>query len=358
MIAQDLPPIPDVAADLVAAHRRSRSVTRARLVAMDDGPARVLRWCLINRLIESMANVFQDDRQLVLPPRRRHLRPAMDARVAGSAVAFRHIDSRLEMRRLGHVADVVGHETPFVLHAFAEGHSPGADETNPGLVRATSSAFDAVETTYRPPDGERCSDLLAGCVETVNASDHDAAVRAAWMAAAFLAIHPFVDGNGRTARMLFQLVASTDDDLRLDWGSLEQWSIARRPYIDALKATQAPSLPTYDPELIDTQPFVEFALRASAVGADLIRRRIDWIEWAWERGVPWPSTTHALLELATVMSASATIDELSALVADPDCTTGINELVAAGRLRWDDRGLLRPATDHPLLIDERAVSTS
>ncbi|MEM9042290.1 MAG: Fic family protein [Actinomycetota bacterium] len=351
MSVSGLPALPDVSADLVEAHRRARSTTRGRLVAMEPAPARVLQWFLINRLVESMANVFQDDRQLLVPPRRRHLSPSISARVAGSAVAFRHIDARLEMRRLGHLDDVVGSETPFVLHAFAESHEPDAEETNPGLVRATTSGFDAVESSYRPPDADRCDELLAECVETVNASDHDAAVRAAWMVAAFLAIHPFVDGNGRVARMLFQLVSSCDDDLRLDWGSLEQWSIARRPYIDALKATQAPSMPAYDPVHVDTRPFVEFALRASAVGADLVRRRADWIEEAWERGAPWSTESHGVAEMATVVAASASIAEISDLVPDPDCTTIVGELVAAGRLRWDGRGLLRPAIDHVLLSD-------
>ncbi len=124
------------------------------------------------------------------------------------------------MLRRGHLDVVVGPETPYVLNAFAESHDPNSKETNPGLIRLTTSGFDVTQSSFRPPDGARCSELLEACVRVVNVAPAPSVVRAAWLCASFLAIHPFVDGNGRTARLLFQLVASSDEHERLDWAAV------------------------------------------------------------------------------------------------------------------------------------------
>ena len=351
MADTSIPSIPDVGPGLLDEHRRRRTEATRRLADLADGPADLFRFHGRRRLVESLANLFLDDRVMLLPPRRRHLHLTLDRRVGGCTAAFRHIDGRLEMFRRGHLLAVVGPETPHVLNAFAESHDPNEHETNPGLVRLTTSGFDVTQSTFRPPDGSRCQELLEACVRVVNVAPAPAIVRAAWLCASFLAIHPFVDGNGRTARLLFQLVASSDEHERFDWGAVEFWAIDRTAYIDALKASQAPSLPEYDGERIDVAPFVDFGVRSSIAGAAMSVRRADWFERAWEALVDVPADVRTA-EIAVVSSASASLAELGELRELTDqrrCTEVVASLVDAGRLVWDRRGLLRPSADNPLL---------
>ncbi len=346
-----IPSIPDIDASLLDEHRIARIEATRCLDELADGPASLFRFHGRRRLIEALANLFLDDRVMLLPPRRRHLHLTLDRRVGGCSAAFRHIDGRLEMLRRGHLDVVVGPETPYVLNAFAESHDPNLQETNPGLIRLTTSGFDVTQSSFRPPDGARCGELLDACVRVANVAPAAAVVRAAWLCASFLAIHPFVDGNGRTARLLFQLVASSDEHERLDWAAVEFWAIERNAYIEALKASQASSLPEYDGERIDVTPFVEFAIRSAIAGAAMTTRRADWFERAWEAldGVAPEART---AEIAVVSGGSTSLAELSELaeLADPrPCTSVAEALVAAGRLMWDRRGLLRPTAHNPLL---------
>lgn len=351
MAESSLPPLPTVAPELLEVHHVARVQGAEALAAADPAASELFRFNGRRRLVESLANLFLDDRQMLLPPRRRHLHQSLADRVGGCRSAFRHIDGRLEMIRRGHIDRVLGPETPFVLNAFAESHDPNAHETNPGLIRLTESGFDEGQNTFKPPDGALCRQLLDGCIDVANNAPLPAVVRAGWLTAAFLAVHPFVDGNGRTARLLFQLVSSSDPKERLDWGTVEQWAVDRNGYVAALVTSQAPSLPTYVGERVDTTPFVEYAIQTSIAGAQLNARRLRWYERAWGSLDGLPAELRAA-EVAVVSAGSASLDELSdlAALADPStCTNAATELVAAGRLVWDRRSLLRPTANNPLL---------
>jgi hypothetical protein len=266
----------------------------------------------------------------------------------------RHLDARIEMVRRGHLADLVAPETPFVLNALAESHDPDRSETNPGLPRLTDSRFDPTQTDFEPPPGAQCEALTHAAVDVANLDRVPLIVRAGWLCATLLAIHPFVDGNGRTSRLLFQLLASADGELGFDWGAIEQWAMLRVPYVDALKASQAPSAPNYDGRLIDTTPFIEYGIRTSIEGALIVRQRAEWFDTSWGR-IGAPSTTDAQLaatiELAVASAWSASLDELDELLDGPASTPAVNHLVRRGRLVWDARGLLRLADDHPLISE-------
>lgn len=351
MSETSIPAIPPIAPELLEEHHRERWAATRRLAELADGPSELFRFHGRRRLVEALANLFLDDRTMLLPPRRRHLHATLDRRVGGCSTALRHLDGRLEMVRRGHLDVVVGSETPYVLNAFAESHDPNEKETNPGLIRLTTSGFDVTQSSFRPPDGAHCTALLDACVRVANVAPVPAIVRAGWLASSFLAIHPFVDGNGRTARLLFQLVASSDAHARFDWSAVEYWAVERNSYIEALKASQAPSLPDYDGERVDVAPFVDFAIRSSIAGAQLTKRRATWFEQAWDELADAPDEARTA-EIAVVAAASASLaelGELSALENQRRCTEVAAGLVAAGRLVWDRRGLLRPAAHNPLL---------
>ena len=150
--------------------------------------------------------------------------------------------------------------------------------------------------------------------------------------------------------MLFQLLSSADEALGFDWGALEQWAMYRVPYVKALQASQAPSLPRYDGTLIDTAPFVAFAIGTSIEGARVVEQRVAWFEKAW--GLIDVSRDEAdvcgLIELAVASAWSSSLDELDELMDGESSTHAVNELVRRRRLAWDRRGLLQLAADHPL----------
>jgi len=87
-----------------------------------------------------------------------------------------------------------------------------------------------------------------------------------------MTVHPFVDGNGRTARALFLGVMGSDLPGDIDWGVLDQWHLARHDYIRALQAGQRAA--HYSASDVDPAPFVRFGAISSARGAEVGAARI------------------------------------------------------------------------------------
>jgi Fic family protein len=82
------------------------------------------------------------------------------------------------------------------------------------------------ELIYTPPQ-ENVEDLVEEMCQELNAGpDANAphvAAQAAWVHVAFAAIHPFKDGNGRTARVLASLAMYRGGFRRPEFCSLEEW---------------------------------------------------------------------------------------------------------------------------------------
>ncbi len=68
------------------------------------------------------------------------------------------------------------------------------------------SSYNPCSAAYGPPPPEFVEDLMADLCSFCNTDDLPGVVQAAIAHAQFEAIHPFVDGNGRTGRALIQLV--------------------------------------------------------------------------------------------------------------------------------------------------------
>ncbi|MFK7919246.1 MAG: Fic family protein [Ilumatobacter sp.] len=343
-----VPILPALDEELIRAHDRVHGDLADALDAANPHVSSLFRRFQRRVFQESLANVFLDHGPALMRPRRRFLTSAHRARLNGCDAAFRHVDSRLAMWRHGHVADVVGSDTLTVLNALVESHNPSSKETNPGLVRMTSAEFHEIETDYVPPPGSECAEILDAAIDMVERAPAPAITRAGWLCAVLLAVHPFVDGNGRTARMAFQLVNSSGLTAGIDWGSIEQWSVGRQSYVQALKASQQPSAPTYRAEAIDTLPFIEYACRASIAGAAVVHRRLTAFDEVWHS--PWSSASddHRLIETAAWADSSATVDELTSLVSDPTCSVVIADLVLSQRLQWGRNGTVAIAPEHPI----------
>ncbi len=129
---------------------------------------------------------------------------------------------------------------------------------------------------YQPPRADDVNRLMRGYVEDVQrwTEDEPGPVAAALTHFAFVSIHPFENGNGRTARLLADMV--------LD---LTGWSVERMlsvssaihasgdAYFDALRATQGPAFR----EAVDASPFVEYHTRQLRRAVDQLQQSVVWL---------------------------------------------------------------------------------
>jgi Fic family protein len=96
-----------------------------------------------------------------------------------------------------------------------------------GRVRTDAPVFIVNRLTgkqvFLPPPGEDVDGLLQSATERVRTEQAHPAVAAAWIHVAIAAIHPFSDGNGRTARILASLAMYRGGFKRPEFTSLEEW---------------------------------------------------------------------------------------------------------------------------------------
>jgi Fic family protein len=79
------------------------------------------------------------------------------------------------------------------------------------------------EDAYLPPPGEEVDPLVEDAVAQMRTADSHSGVAAAWIHIAMAAIHPFGDGNGRSARILASLAMYRGGFKRREFTSLEEW---------------------------------------------------------------------------------------------------------------------------------------
>jgi len=109
-------------------------------------------------------------------------------------------------------------------------HRVVAGRRDLGAGRYGSSRYLTDEQTgqliYTPPQ-DHIEDLVVQMCDQMNAGakadEPHVAARAAWVHIAFAAIHPFKDGNGRTARVLASLAMYRGGFRRPEFCSLEEW---------------------------------------------------------------------------------------------------------------------------------------
>ncbi|MBF6619316.1 MAG: Fic family protein [Patulibacter sp.] len=76
---------------------------------------------------------------------------------------------------------------------------------------------------FSPPDHERVPDLVAEICAQAEAAPWHAAVKSAWLHVVLAAVHPFEDGNGRTARVAASLAMYRGGFRDPAFTSLEEW---------------------------------------------------------------------------------------------------------------------------------------
>jgi Fic family protein len=133
------------------------------------------------------------------------------------------------------------------------------------------------EVVFRPPDHEQVPGLVDELCAVIATTAWHPAIAAAWVHVALAAIHPFQDGNGRTARVLASLTMYRGGFEDPFFTSLEEWW---GRHTAAYYAAFACLGETFDPE-VDVTPFVDAHIRAqlSQVHALALRQRAEGLLW-------------------------------------------------------------------------------
>lgn len=180
-------------------------------------------------------------------------------------------------------------ETIRAVHFIVTKSLPGG--YNPGQYRLTQNFVINSATQralFRPPPPELVQPLMEEYVRWLN-TPHKGLhpyYRAALAHLNFVAIHPFDDGNGRTARILEALVLYLAGYRSQELVSLEAYfGRDTQGYYRAIADSLGPA---YDPQDRDVTPWTDYYLRAHAAQAEaaaaetrLYRAQIDRLEEAF-----------------------------------------------------------------------------
>lgn len=340
----DLPPMPPLEDERIERHDTARQRLAERLDATGDAANRAFRYVQLRILIDAAASVeptIPSGEPALLPVRRRFVAPVYAERRVGVTRALRYIDERLMMIRLGYTTEVILPETPMVLHAYVEGADPEGRHTNAGMVRATQTQFAKGDIPFMPPPAEHCRRLLDEAVQMAVTAPAPALTRALWLLATVFAVHPFVDGNGRTGRLLMHALLSADGPVTNDWGTIPEFAAFRREYLEATRRPLRPSLPGYDATRMEPIHLMRWTADAAIGGLERVHRRLDHIDELVGRLVARYGPQCGLVVFGVHADRNARLDELERLVPEPDLTKAVNELVAADVLSWDRYGHLQ-----------------
>lgn len=264
--------------------------------------------------------------------------------------------------------DAVGSGTPVTPDLLLEAHRRLLVGTrmseHAGRIRTVQnwiggSGFYPCSAQFVPPPPERVGDLLADLCEFCNEDSMPAVAQAAIAHAQFETIHPFVDGNGRTGRVLIHLLLRrrglTPRVLAPVSLILATWSA---DYVEALTRTRY-SGPAESPEAQDgvRQWLALFSAACSRAVADAsgFAARMLELRADWERrldSVRSGSAAGLLLDalpsapVLTATTASTIIGR-----SFQATTTAIARLVEAGILNQVTIGRRNRAFEVPEVLD-------
>lgn len=215
------------------------------------------------------------------------------------------------------------------------------------------------EVVFEPPDHEDVPQLVDEICATVAATSWHPAIQAAWIHVALAAVHPFRDGNGRTARVFSSLAMYRGGFRDPAFTNLEEWW-GHRPqiYYEAFDCLGK----RFD-RTTDVTPFVATHVRAQLdqVVALALRQRVEGRLWTMlenlleEIGLP-SRIANALYD--SFFDRDVTTGYYRDLI-DTSAVTARNDLVAAaaaGLVVADGRTRGRRYLPGPRLLPQLAAS--
>lgn len=209
----------------------------------------------------------------------------------------------------------------------------------PGRYRAGGifvSSADPLDPMYTGPDADLVPGLMGELVDWLRDGDLDspAYARAAMAHLNLVAIHPWRDGNGRTARALHTLILARRGEPAPEFSSIEEWlgeQINTLHYYDALRSTQGGS---FQPDR-DTRPWLKFVFAAHHRQAQRVQRRYEWTVRLWN-DLARLAEEHGLAERTVSALYAAAIGELRRTTYQQDENLSrdqaIRDIQALGRI--------------------------
>ena len=232
---------------------------------------------------------------------------------------------------------------------------PGREAVSRGRYRLGPAGVARVgsgEIVYLPPQPEIVPQLMVGVVEDIAAwrESYPPAVTAALAHFALVSVHPFEDGNGRTARLVAHMLLSGAGDVAPLLTVNDAIWVRRDEYYRVLRATQGPRFA----EQVDVTPFLRFhteALTASALSLEnnavaFARERDEFMQDLGDYFSERQLLALLFMRMVDRPISSATYAEVA--VASPaTAVRDLRELVGMGAVEKIGAG---PATRYRLLV--------
>lgn len=173
-----------------------------------------------------------------------------DQTIAGKSLT-EHLEAVGHAKAVDHIWDLAGKsktdsvsvDTIFGIHRLILGP---ADPDNAARLRRTAVRVAGSRTVF--PNHLRVSALLDDLANDIRNDSNPPCLKAAWAHLRLVSIHPFVDGNGRTARLLMNLIL-----LQSGYPPAVIRKRDRLKYLQLLEAAQTGGSP---------EPFYDFVFRA------------------------------------------------------------------------------------------------
>jgi len=232
-----------------------------------------------------------------------------------------------------------------------------------GVFRSTQnwiggSSFNPCAAAFVPPPPELVGALLADLCAFCNTSDLPAVAQAAIAHAQFETIHPFVDGNGRTGRVLIHLILRRRGLARRTLPPvslvLATWSAS---YIEGLTATRYRGSPNARAAVDGVNHWIEIvagACERSVVDVSNYEREVAALEAAWRLRLGPVRANSALDVLLTMLPGAPvlTVERAAKLLGRTfkPAAAAIERCVDAGILRQVTVGRRNRAYEAPDVI--------
>jgi Fic family protein len=200
----------------------------------------------------------------------------------GLTITGKPLKDTLEAKNLAHAMDFFEElaskkEKPITVHDVRQIHASilkGIDDENGGKYRL--SEVEISGSQYKPPTYIRVPDEMekfGSWLETITSVSYNVQISPIFLACAahtwFVYIHPFVDGNGRTARIIMNLVL-----MRHGYPISIVTRDDRARYYDALETSHSSDLTPFISLIVDTlEESLDEYERA-------VRDQLDKTEWA------------------------------------------------------------------------------
>ncbi|MEE9351406.1 MAG: Fic family protein [Thiotrichaceae bacterium] len=117
-----------------------------------------------------------------------------------------HFEAINHKEAIDYVEAIIADEEPFSEHVIKSIHQlilKNIDNENAGVYRKENVLIAGAE--HKPPDHMLVAEQMTALMEDYSQFKGHPVERAAQLHSDFVKIHPFVDGNGRTARLLMNL---------------------------------------------------------------------------------------------------------------------------------------------------------